>query len=151
MKLAQLAVAVAAAFSLSAMAAGDQKQKQEPQAQSGQSTQAQSSGQSTQSPELVKQAQEKLSAAGHDAGAADGKMGPKTQAALKEFQQSKGLQASGQLDQKTVAALGVSSGGSSASAGASTDKSASAGASSDKSASSGASSSTSAEKSSDKK
>jgi len=148
MKLVQLAVAVAAAFSLSAMAAGDQKQKQEPQAQSGQSTQAQSSG---QNPELVKQAQEKLSAAGHDAGAADGKMGPKTQAALKEFQQSKGLQASGQLDQKTVAALGVSSGGSSSSAGASTDKSASSGASSDKSASGGASSSTSAEKSSDKK
>jgi peptidoglycan hydrolase-like protein with peptidoglycan-binding domain len=119
----------------------------------------------------VKQAQEKLSAAGHDAGAADGKMGPKTQAALKEFQQSKGLQASGQLDQKTVAALGVSSSGSSSSAGASSDKSASSGASSDKSASSGASSdkstsggassdksasggassSTSAEKSSDKK
>jgi peptidoglycan hydrolase-like protein with peptidoglycan-binding domain len=148
MKLAQLAVAVAAAFSMSAMAAGDQKQKQEPQAQSGQSTQAQSSG---QSPELVKQAQEKLSAAGHDAGTADGKMGPKTQAALKEFQQSKGLQASGQLDQKTVAALGVSSSGSSASAGASSDKSASGGASSDKSASGGASSSTSAEKSSDKK
>jgi peptidoglycan hydrolase-like protein with peptidoglycan-binding domain len=156
MKLAQLAVAVAAAFSMSAMAAGDQKQKQEPQAQSGQSTQAQG-GQSTQaqssgqSPELVKQAQEKLSAAGHDAGSADGKMGPKTQAALKEFQQSKGLQASGQLDQKTVAALGVSSGGSSASAGASSGKSASSGASSDKSASGGASSSTSAEKSSDKK
>jgi len=156
MKLAQLAVAVAAAFSLSAIAAGDQKQKQEPQAQSGQSTPAQS-----QSPELVKQAQEKLSAAGHDAGTADGKMGPKTQAALKEFQQSKGLQASGQLDQKTVTALGVSSSGSSSSAGASTDKSSSAGASSDKSASGGASSdkpasggassSTSAEKSSDKK
>ena len=82
-----------------------------------------------------------MSAAGHDAGAADGKMGPKTQAALKEFQQSKGLQASGQLDQKTVAALGVSSGGASSSAGTSTDKS----------ASGGASSTTSAEKSSDKK
>ena len=134
MKLAQLAVAVAAAFSLSAMAAGDQKQKQEPQAQgSGQSTQSQSSQQaSSQSAELVKQAQEKLSAAGHDAGPADGKIGPKTQAALKEFQQSKGLQASGQLDQKTVAALGVSSGGS-ASSGASSDKSASSGASSAKS------------------
>jgi peptidoglycan hydrolase-like protein with peptidoglycan-binding domain len=141
MKLAQLAVAVAAAFSLSAMAAGDQKQKQEPQAQSGPSTQAQSGQQASQSPELVKQAQEKLSAAGHDAGTADGKMGPKTQAALKEFQQSKGLQASGQLDQKTVAALGVSSSGSSASAGASSDRS----------ASSGSSSRSSAEKSSDKK
>ena len=134
MKLAQLAVAVAAAFSLSALAAGEQEQKQEPQAQgSGQSTQSQSSQQaSSQTPELVKQAQEKLSSAGHDAGPADGKMGPKTQAALKEFQQSKGLQASGQLDQKTAAALGVSSGGS-ASSGASSDKSASSGASSAKS------------------
>jgi peptidoglycan hydrolase-like protein with peptidoglycan-binding domain len=126
MKLAQLAVAVAAAFSLSAVAAGDQKQKQEPQAQtgksqtetkSGPSTQAQGSQSSqqqasSQSPELVKQAQEKLSAAGQDAGPADGKMGPKTQAALKKFQESKGLQASGQLDQKTIAALGVSSSGS---------------------------------------
>ena len=69
-------------------------------------------------------------------------MGPKTQAALKEFQESKGLQASGELDQKTMAALGVSSSASS---------SATAGASSDKSSSAGASSSTSAEKSSDKK
>jgi peptidoglycan hydrolase-like protein with peptidoglycan-binding domain len=165
MKLTQLAVALAAAFSLSAMAAGDQKQS--PQAQSGQSTQAQTSGQSSQtqgaqqpsassqSPEVVKQAQEKLSAAGHDAGPADGVIGPKTQSALKEFQESKGLQASGELDQKTIAALGVSSSGSpsdkSASTGSTSDKSASSGASSDKSASSGASSSPSAEKSSDKK
>jgi peptidoglycan hydrolase-like protein with peptidoglycan-binding domain len=91
---------------------------------------------------VVKQAQEKLSASGHDAGPADGKLGPKTQAALKEFQQSKGLQASGQLDQKTVAALGVSAGGSSsasASTGSTSDKSASSGSSSDKS-SAGASS-----------
>ena len=156
MKLTQLAVALAAAFSLSAMAAGDQKQS--PQAQSGQSKTQSSQGSqqqasaSSQSPEVVKQAQEKLSAAGHDAGPADGVMGPKTQAALKEFQESKGLQASGELDQKTMAALGVSSSGSSsATAGASSDKSSSAGASSDKSSSAGASSSTSAEKSSDKK
>jgi peptidoglycan hydrolase-like protein with peptidoglycan-binding domain len=80
----------------------------------------------------VKQAQEKLSAAGHDSGPADGIVGPKTQAALKEFQQSKGLQASGQLDQKTVAALGVSSSGS-ASSGGSSDKSSSSSGSSAKS------------------
>lgn len=142
MKLLPLVVAVAAAFSLSAVAAGDQKQKQEPQAQSGQKgaqTQA-----SSQSPELVKQAQQKLSAAGHDAGAADGIAGPKTQAAVKEFQQSKGLQTSGQLDQKTLAALGVS-GGASASASTSSEKSgsASAGASGEKSGSASAGSSTS--------
>jgi peptidoglycan hydrolase-like protein with peptidoglycan-binding domain len=59
---------------------------------------------------------------------ADGIMGPKTQAALKEFQEKQGIQASGQLDQKTLAALGVSEGasastGSSASTGASAEKS----------------------------
>ena len=38
---------------------------------------------------------------------ADGKMGPQTHAALKEFQRAKGLEPSGQLDQKTVTALGL--------------------------------------------
>ena len=126
MKLTPFAVAVAAAFSMSAIAA-DEKQK-DAQSQGSQSSQQASS----QSPEMVKQAQEKLSAAGHDAGEPDGIMGPKTQSALKEFQNSKGLQASGELDQKTMAALGMSGG--SSSAGASSDKSgsASAGGSSEK-------------------
>ena len=35
-------------------------------------------------------------------------MGPQTQKALKDFQQQKGLDANGQLDQKTLSALGVS-------------------------------------------
>ncbi|HET8748111.1 MAG TPA: peptidoglycan-binding domain-containing protein, partial [Ramlibacter sp.] len=72
------------------------------------------------------QVQEKLSAAGHEV-QPDGIMGPKTQAALKEFQQKQGLQASGQLDQQTLAALGVSEGASastgSSAAGGSADKS----------------------------
>jgi peptidoglycan hydrolase-like protein with peptidoglycan-binding domain len=115
MNLTHLFVAVAAAFSLGAVAAG--QSKQEPQAQSGQ-TEAQSSttaqgaqtpAQTSQSSDTIKQAQEKLSSQGHDAGPADGKLGAKTQAAVKEFQQSKGLQASGQLDQPTLAALGVGS------------------------------------------
>ena len=53
---------------------------------------------------------------------ADGKMGPQTQKALKEFQQSKGIKATGQLDQQTLSELGVSgsaAGGGSASAGSS--------------------------------
>ena len=49
-----------------------------------------SSQSQAQSPDVVKQAQEKLSAAGMDAGQADGELGPKTQAAVKDFQQSKG-------------------------------------------------------------
>jgi peptidoglycan hydrolase-like protein with peptidoglycan-binding domain len=56
--------------------------------------------------DTIKQAQEKLSSKGHDV-QADGVLGPKTQAALKEFQQKEGIQASGRLDQETLAALGV--------------------------------------------
>ena len=37
---------------------------------------------------------------------ADGKMGPRTEAAIKDFQRAKGLQPSGKLDQETLAALG---------------------------------------------
>jgi peptidoglycan hydrolase-like protein with peptidoglycan-binding domain len=54
----------------------------------------------------IKQAQEKLSSQGLDV-TADGVLGPKTQAAVKEFQTKEGIQASGQLDQETLAALGV--------------------------------------------
>ena len=57
-----------------------------------------------------------------DSGPVDGMLGPKTQAAVKEFQQSKGIQASGKLDQKTLAALGVSESSASASTGSSSSK-----------------------------
>jgi peptidoglycan hydrolase-like protein with peptidoglycan-binding domain len=166
MKLTHVVVAGAALVSFSAIAA--EEAKKDTQAQSGQ-TQSQSaqspsrSGESAsgrsasagatqqqgekaggqqmgQNKELVRQAQEKLSEAGHDVGSADGILGPKTQKGLKEFQESKGLQPSGQLDQKTLAELGVS-GDASASAGASSDKEASG------SASGGASEKASSEKS----
>jgi murein L,D-transpeptidase YcbB/YkuD len=111
-QLMHFAVATAAAFSMTAYAGGDKHEAQQSQSQSiPQSESAQSQTQA-QNPELVKQAQEKLSAAGHDAGQPDGVMGPQTQTALKEFQQSKGLEASGKLDQETVAALGVEEGAS---------------------------------------
>lgn len=70
--------------------------------------------------ERIKQVQQKLKDQGHDAGPVDGVMGPKTQAALKEFQSAKGLKDSGQLDRETMAALGLSG---SAAAGGSSDKS----------------------------
>ena len=68
-------------------------------------------------PDTIKQVQTKLKEQGHDVGEADGKMGPKTMAGLKAFQQSKNMKATGQLDQQTMAALGVdsASGGASAS------------------------------------
>lgn len=118
MKLSQLLVAGAALVSASAIAGGnqakqgaqsDQQTQQSSQAAQGSQSQQQGSQQqASQSPEIIKRAQEKLSAQGHDAGQADGKLGAKTQAALKGFQQSKGLQASGQLDTQTLAALDIS-------------------------------------------
>jgi len=53
----------------------------------------------------VKQAQQQLKSKGYDAGPIDGIWGPQTQAAVKKFQEAKGMQASGQLDERTLAAL----------------------------------------------
>jgi len=128
MKLTKLVVAGAALVSFGAMAADEPKQKQdsqaqssqqgsEKQAQSGQKQQKQQMSQS-QSPEVVKQVQEKLSSQGYDPGPADGKMGPKTQQALKKLQEDRSLNTSGQLDQQTLATLGLDQ-GASASTGAS--------------------------------
>ena len=143
-KLSYLLLAGATAVSFSAIAEGNhskqsQGQSDQTQAQSDQSSQGSQSAQSSQSPDVVKQAQEKLSAAGMDAGPADGKAGPKTQAAVKEYQQSKGIKASGKLDQQTLAALGVGESSGSASSGSSSGSSASSPSSSSPS-SSGASS-----------
>src|SRR5688572_2364609 len=109
MKPIHLAALSATLVSFAAVA--QDKPKQEPSAQGAQ-TQAQteskqpsgqqqaatqqkgqkSGAQMSQSPELIKQAQEKLSAAGHDAGPVDGIMGPRTEKALKDFQQAKNLE-----------------------------------------------------------
>jgi len=125
MKLTQLVVTGAALVSFGAIAAEEPKQKQDSQAQSsqqGSEKQAQS-GQKQQmsqahSPDVVKQVQEKLSAQGYDPGPVDGKMGPRTQQALKKLQEDRSLSTSGQLDQQTLATLGIEQAGS-ASTGAS--------------------------------
>lgn len=59
----------------------------------------------------IKQIQSKLKEQGYDVGSVDGKMGHSTQQALRQFQEDKGIQASGQPDQQTLAALNVSPGG----------------------------------------
>lgn len=56
---------------------------------------------------FVKQVQERLRALGFDAGPVNGDFGPKTQAALAQFQLSRTLPASGSLDDETLAELGV--------------------------------------------
>jgi peptidoglycan hydrolase-like protein with peptidoglycan-binding domain len=60
------------------------------------------------STEQVRQAQQALKEKGQYEGAVDGVIGPKTQAALKSYQQAEGLKATGRLDAQTMAKLGVS-------------------------------------------
>jgi osmotically inducible lipoprotein OsmB len=56
---------------------------------------------------FVRSVQQALADRGYSAGPADGRWGPNTEGALRRFQVSQGLQATGQLDARTVAALGV--------------------------------------------
>lgn len=53
----------------------------------------------------VRQAQQSLKSAGFDPGPTDGVLGPNTRRALREYQGSKGLKATGTLNQKTRQAL----------------------------------------------
>jgi His-Xaa-Ser repeat protein HxsA len=55
----------------------------------------------------VQSAQQALQQGGFYKGTVDGKMGPHTRQAIRSFQQSKGLHATGHLNQKTLTALGV--------------------------------------------
>jgi peptidoglycan hydrolase-like protein with peptidoglycan-binding domain len=57
--------------------------------------------------EHVKAVQQALKDKGHDPGDVDGRMGPRTRQALKDFQQKEGMQATGQLDSGTMDKLGV--------------------------------------------
>jgi peptidoglycan hydrolase-like protein with peptidoglycan-binding domain len=115
MKLTHVVIAASTAFlSLGALAEGN-KAGHDKRVESSASSSMQSQG--TASASVIKQAQQKLSAAGHDAGAADGILGQKTAKALKDFQQAKGIEATGQLDARTLAALGVESSATGATAG----------------------------------
>ncbi|WP_084112542.1 peptidoglycan-binding domain-containing protein [Belnapia moabensis] len=58
-------------------------------------------------PAAVTQVQERLRQAGLYSGRPDGVWGPDSQAALERFQQSRGLQVSGQMNQATAATLGL--------------------------------------------
>lgn len=86
-----------------------------PNAQSQQQNapeQMQPNGQgANQQPQLsqnqIRQVQQALDQKGFKSGRADGKLGPETQAALRDFQKSKGLQQTGQPDQQTLAQLGI--------------------------------------------
>jgi peptidoglycan hydrolase-like protein with peptidoglycan-binding domain len=60
------------------------------------------------SPQAMMAVQDRLRQVGAYPGRADGIWGPDSQAALERFQQSRGLQVTGQLNQATAATLGLS-------------------------------------------
>lgn len=60
-------------------------------------------------PTLVRDVQQALNSKGYDAGMVDGQWGPKTENAVKRFQQASGLPQTGELENSTLVALGVSS------------------------------------------
>jgi murein L,D-transpeptidase YcbB/YkuD len=65
-------------------------------------------------PEQVRQVQRKLNETGYNSGGVDGIWGPRTEAAVRNFQRAKGLQVTGRLNEQTLQALGVDEAGQSA-------------------------------------
>jgi photosystem II stability/assembly factor-like uncharacterized protein len=63
--------------------------------------------------DTIRRAQEALERAGYEIGTPDGQMGPRTVAAVKRFQTDRYINVSGELDENTLAALGVSAAGAS--------------------------------------
>src|SRR5882724_11009251 len=64
--------------------------------------------------DVVRRAQDALDRAGYNIGVSDGQMGTRTVAAIKRFQSDRFLTPTGQLDDETIAALGISGSNSSA-------------------------------------
>ena len=117
-----------ALFATAALALPAAAQQQDPKQNTDQNTsqnqntgQDQNAGQNTPDPSMDKQGgpsgsihltraqtrmlQQALNSGGLNAGPADGIMGDKTKQALQKYQSQKGLNASGQVDRQTMAAL----------------------------------------------
>ena len=69
-------------------------------------------GSSSFSQSEIREVQMRLNQKGFNVGEADGVMGPKTKDALEQFQRRQGLQESGDIDNETADALGISTTGS---------------------------------------
>ena len=65
------------------------------------------SGAMNLSQEEIRELQISLNEKGFNVGEPDGRLGPRTNRALMEFQQRQGLQATGRIDQRTVQSLGI--------------------------------------------
>ena len=72
----------------------------------------------------IRRIQEKLDEMGYPVGRADGVMGPKTETALRNFQRDKGLNATGEFNDETLAALDLDGRGATAGTSAGTRTSA---------------------------
>ncbi|HUG76231.1 MAG TPA: peptidoglycan-binding domain-containing protein [Burkholderiales bacterium] len=91
------------------------QQQQQPDRVTGQVIAVVPQGTLALTPEMVTQVQQQLQQEGYAVGAIDGMWGPRTQQGVLEFQQAEGLEATGQLNEETLAALGI--GGESAATG----------------------------------
>jgi peptidoglycan hydrolase-like protein with peptidoglycan-binding domain len=61
-------------------------------------------------PQLVRNVQKELKSEGIDPGPVDGIWGPKTSQGVRQFQKAQGLEETGQLNGRTLSALGVAGG-----------------------------------------
>lgn len=108
MRLRNIVIAVFTATTAAACATGGDT-GQRYSSRSGNAAQArmQQSVASRYSDRTVAEAQRALGARGYAVGAVDGVWGPDSQSALQNFQRTRGLQATGRLDDRSLAALGV--------------------------------------------
>jgi putative peptidoglycan binding protein/YmgG-like glycine-zipper protein len=74
---------------------------------SGRRTQTAAAPRTVYDSSYVRSVQQALTDRGYSPGPADGQWGPSTEDALRRFQSSQGLQATGQLDSRTTSALGL--------------------------------------------
>ena len=104
MDLERIVVATATALTLAApaFAAGD-RQSAEPNAPGAT---GQRVGQEMDV-ETVRKLQQALRNKGQHVGGVDGIMGPRTQAALRQYQEAQGIQVTGRVDARTLASLGL--------------------------------------------
>ena len=107
MKMRHLVIAASTLLLSSAAVAGGQKHSQSSETSGGQA-QSRTAPQGATEASTIREAQERLRAEGYAA----------TPQGLREFQQAKGIEPSGQLDRQTLAVLGV---GASAASGASSE------------------------------
>ena len=111
MKHLMLAAVASIALALPAMAQSNSTNAMQPNDQAQTGSQMQSRIDPSQlSTRQIRALQMSLNKKGFDTSHVDGKWGPETQAAVKNFQQKQNIRGNGQLDRQTMAALGVNAG-----------------------------------------